>query len=180
MLNSAVLLLNSTYEPLNIINVKRALRLLFTDKANVIETDGSMVRSSRKNTKMPLVVRLSYYVKRPHQHVRFTKQAVFVRDQFTCQYCGIQSRDLTLDHVVPKTRNGETTWGNVVAACKSCNSAKSDKSLKDAGLKLKHQPKEPKFLPYLKAVNRERHQEWNKYLFTDTDSPFLLQGPLPV
>src|SRR5262245_41606938 len=100
---------------------------MLTEKASVIESGGTAVRSSRRSTKLPLVVRLSYYVKRPHQHVRFTKQAVFIRDHYTCQYCGEQSKDLTLDHVIPKMRGGGTTWTNVVTACKSCNSAKGDK-----------------------------------------------------
>lgn len=180
MLNDAVLLLNSTYEPLNVINVKRALRLLFTHKAENLERNGEVVHSMGREIPLPAVVRLAYYVKRPSQRVKFTKQTVLARDQYTCMYCGLQTRELTLDHVIPKVRGGQTVWNNVVACCKKCNGAKGHKSVKDAGLKLIKVPREPRFLPYIRLVRHTRHDSWDKYLFTDTSSTgFLIRGPLP-
>ena len=178
-LNDAVLLLNSTYEPLNVINVKRALRLVFTRKAESVEADGIAVHTISRTIPVPQVVRLGYYVRRPNQRVKFTKRTVLARDHHTCQYCGIQTRDLTLDHVVPRTLGGETTWINVVAACKKCNGSKGGRSLKDSGLKLRRAPREPRFLPYLRLVKQSYQRAWDKYLFTDPESPFLLRGPLP-
>lgn len=180
MLNDAVLLLNSTYEPLNVINIKRAMRLLLTSKASQIEADGHVIRSADREFPAPAVVRLAYFVKRPHQRVRFTKQAVLARDSFTCQYCGNRTSDLTLDHVIPKTRGGETVWANVVACCKPCNTAKGDRSVRDAGFKLTRVPREPRFLPYIRLVRQTRHESWDKYLFTDPESPYLVRGELPV
>ena len=179
MINAPVLLLNSTYEPLNVINVKRALRLLLTDKADSLEQDGDIIRAAHWEIKIPTVVRLSYFVKRPIQRVKFTKGSVLMRDDFRCQYCGERERDLTLDHIIPKTNGGQTIWTNVVACCKKCNSDKGGQSLKESGMKLLKQPKEPRFLPYLRMVKQTRYESWDKYLFTNTDSPFLLRGPLP-
>jgi len=180
MLNDAVLLLNSTYEPLNVVNVKRALRLLVTRKADQVEADGQAVHTVSRVFPLPVVVRLAYYVRRPHQRVKFTKRTVLARDQYACQYCGAQTRDLTLDHVLPKTLGGETVWINVVAACKRCNAAKGGRTLKEAGMRLLRQPREPRFLPYLRLVKSSYQRAWDKYLFMDPDSPFLLRGPLPA
>ncbi len=180
MLNEAVLLLNSTYEPLNVINVKRALRLMLTRKADPVEANEACVRSVSKSIPRPLVVRLSYYVKRPHQRVKFTKRTVLARDQHACQYCGEQTRDLTLDHVIPKALGGETVWTNVVAACKKCNGRKGGRLLKEARMHLVRAPREPKFLPYLRLMRNSYQKIWDKYLFTDPETPFLLKGPLPA
>lgn len=180
MLNDAVLLLNSTYEPLNVINVRRALRLVLSRKADPVEAAGREVRSVNSSFPVPVVVRLSYYVRRPNQRVKFTKRTVLARDQYTCQYCGRQTRDLTLDHVIPRTLKGETVWTNVVAACRKCNGAKGGRTMKEAGMRLIRQPREPRFLPYLRMVTTSYRDAWGKYLFMDPDSPFLLRGPLPV
>ncbi len=180
MLNDAVLLLNSTYEPLNVINVKRALRLVLSRKADSVEADTHLVRTVSRIHHVPVVVRLQYYVRRPNQRVKFTKRTVLARDQYTCQYCGAQTRDLTLDHVVPRVMGGETIWTNVVAACKKCNGAKGGRSVKESGMRLTRVPREPRFLPYLRLVKHAYQRAWDKYLFTDPDTPFLLRGPLPV
>ena len=179
MLNDPVLLLNSTYEPLNVINLKRAIRLLIGRKANSLETDGAVIKYSCGEIRIPSVVRLVYYVQRPHQRVKFTKQSVLTRDGYTCMYCGLQSRHLTLDHVVPKTRGGQTIWTNVVACCTRCNATKGGKSLKEAGMKLMHAPREPRFLPYIRWVKHTKYSSWDKYLFTDSESQYLIYGPLP-
>jgi 5-methylcytosine-specific restriction endonuclease McrA len=178
--NEAVLLLNSTYEPLNVINIRRAVRLLITEKANSIEYNGREIHYGKGILKVPEVVRLSYYVKRPIQRVKFTKAAVFVRDNYICQYCGLQTKELTVDHVIPKVRGGETVWTNIVSACKRCNNKKGDRPLKDSGFKLLRQPREPRFLPYLRMVRHGHQQSWDKYLFADpSGSPFLIRDPLP-
>lgn len=180
MLGEAVLLLNSTYEPLNVINVKRALRLVMSGKAGQVEANGGTVRTVNRTFVQPQVVRMAYYVRRPNQRVKFTKRTVLARDSHTCQYCGAQTRDLTLDHVIPRTLGGETIWTNVVAACKRCNGTKGGRTVKDAGMRLLRIPKEPRFLPYLRLVRNSYQKTWDKYLFTDPESPFLLRGPLPT
>ena len=177
--SEAVLLLNSTYEPLNVINLRRAVRLLLTGKGDSVEHTGRMIRFGAGEFRVPEVVRLGYYVKRPAQKVKFTKSAVFLRDNYTCQYCGHQTRELTIDHVVPKVRGGLTSWTNVVACCKRCNNSKGDKSLKDSGFKLARPPKEPRFLPYLRMVRSGHQKTWDKYLFSDSASPYLVRDELP-
>ena len=179
VLNSAVLLLNNTYEPLNVINVTRALRLITTQKASGVEKEGYDLHSSKGVLCIPVVVKMAYYVKRPMQKVKFSKRHVLMRDNFTCQYCNDRPKELTIDHVVPKTSGGLTVWTNVVACCKRCNSAKGDKTLKDSGLKLKRAPKEPRFLPYLRMIKGGSNHAWEKYLFTDSNSPYLIRGELP-
>jgi 5-methylcytosine-specific restriction endonuclease McrA len=147
-----------------------------TEKADSIEHNGVEIRHGHGMFRVPEVIRLSYYVRRPVQRVKFTKAAVFLRDNYTCQYCGIQTKELTIDHVIPRVNGGETVWTNVVAACKRCNNKKSDRTPKDAGLKLARLPKEPRFLPYLRMVRRGHQQSWDKYLFTNPDSPYLIRG----
>ena len=179
MLNDAVLLLNATYEPLNVISVKRALRLLLTRKADSVEADGHVIRSVTRAYPLPIVVRLAYYVRRPNQRVKFTKRTVLARDQHRCQYCGVPARELTLDHILPKTLGGETVWTNVVAACRKCNGTKGGRTLRESGMLLLRPPREPRFLPYLRLVRSSYQKAWDKYLFTDPETPFLLKGPLP-
>lgn len=179
-MNSAVLLLNHTYEPLNVINVKRALRLLTTQKANAVEKEGYDVHSAAGMLCIPVVVRMAYYVKRPMQKVKFSKRHVLMRDNYTCQYCNEKPYELTIDHIIPKTAGGQTTWVNVVACCKRCNAKKGDRSLKDSGMKLARVPKEPRFLPYLRMVKKNANTHaWDKYLFMDTNSPYLIECELP-
>jgi len=127
---STVLVLNSSYEPLHFTNWKRAVILLFKEKAKVI--------SSR-------VIRLVQFVKRPF--VRFSEMypsraMIYKRDKNTCQYCGAQSK-LTIDHVVPRCKGGGNTWDNMVVACSSCNTKKGDKLLEQTNMKLRKKPRAP-------------------------------------
>ena len=167
-MDSVVLLLNSNYEPLNVCNLPRAFRLVFGDKAEVIEFDHQEIRTPRQSFRAPSVIRLQHQVRRPRPRVRLTRREVFVRDRHTCQYCGRQSGDLTLDHIVPRHRGGAHTWDNLVTACKSCNHRKGGKTLDESRLRLQRPPFEPRsdvyslFVPYLQD---ERNEAWRDYLF---------------
>lgn len=167
-MNGVVLVLNQDYEPLNVTNLPRAFRLLFGEKAEVIEFDHQMIRSPSREFRAPSVIRLQHRVRRPRPRVRLTRREVFARDRHTCQYCGRQSHDLTLDHVVPRHRGGTHTWDNLVAACKACNHRKGGKTLAEAHLPLVREPFEPRadlyslFTPYLAD---ERNEAWRTYLF---------------
>jgi 5-methylcytosine-specific restriction endonuclease McrA len=116
-MDSIVLLLNSDYEPLNVCDVRRAFRLLFVEKAEVIQYDHHEIRTPTVIFRAPSVIRLQHHIKRPRPRVRLSRREVFARDKHTCQYCGKQTHDLTLDHVVPRHRGGLHTWDNLVAAC---------------------------------------------------------------
>ena len=164
MLNNPVLILNQNYEPLNVCQVKRAIVLILNGKAEVTETDSSIVRSQSFSMISPSVVRLSHMVKRPRPKERLTRRRVFIRDQFTCQYCGKQTRELTLDHVVPRHAGGEHSWQNVTSACKQCNQLKAGYTPREAGMKLMRKPFQPKDGNYSIAYPFHTPQEWKKYL----------------
>ena len=128
-MDGVVLVLNQNYEPLNVCNLPRAFRLLFGERAEVIEYDHQVIRTPRTEYRAPSVIRLQHLIRRPRPRVKLSRREVFVRDHHTCQYCGRQSHDLTLDHVVPRHRGGGHTWDNLVTACKPCNHRKGGKTL---------------------------------------------------
>ncbi len=167
-MDSVVLLLNSDYEPLNVCNVRRAFRLLFVEKAEVIEYDHHEVRTPTEVYRAPSVIRLQHRIKRPRPRVRLSRREIFSRDKYTCQYCGHQTHDLTLDHIVPRHRGGLHTWDNLVAACKQCNHRKGGKLPEEARMRLMRAPFEPRcdvytlFTPYL---TDPRNEAWRDYLF---------------
>ena len=161
-----VLILNASYEPLHVCSVKRAVTLLMQDIAERVEDSDKILRSPSQIFAVPSVIRLKKYVKRPpHQRVAFNRKNVFRRDDNTCQYCGTRSSDLTLDHVVPRSRSGATSWENVVACCRSCNARKRDRTPEEARMLLKRRPYAPRFmfssafgiLPSIDPI-------WRKYL----------------
>ena len=167
-MDGVVLVLNQSYEPLNVCNLPRAFRLVFGEKAEVVEYDHQMIRTPRREFRAPSVIRLQHQIRRPRPRVKLTRREIFVRDGHRCQYCGRQSHDLTLDHVVPRHRGGGHTWENLVAACKPCNHRKGGKLLEEARIRLVRPPFEPRsdvyslFTPYLAD---DRNEAWRDYLF---------------
>ncbi|NLG51118.1 MAG: HNH endonuclease [Chloroflexi bacterium] len=164
---NSVLVLNATYEPLNVVSVQRAIVLLLKDKAELVEAAESRLHSINTSIPVPLVIRLVYYVRVPHKlNVPLTRRTVMLRDNYSCQYCGAQlaKSDLTIDHVVPRVRGGETTWENVVCACKQCNLRKGSKTPEQAGMRLRSTPGRPKYLALVWLSNVHAHEVWHKYL----------------
>jgi len=167
-MDGVVLVLNQNYEPLNVCNLPRAFRLLFGAKAEVVEYDHQTIRTPRTAYRAPSVIRLQHHVRRPRPRVRLSRREVFARDAHTCQYCGRQGHDLTLDHVVPRHRGGTHTWENLVTACKICNHRKGGRTPDEARLRLHRPPFEPRsdvyslFTPYL---SDQRNEAWRGYLF---------------
>ena len=147
-LNAArVLILNASYEPLHVCSVKRAVSILMHEIAERVEDTDRVLRSPSQVFPVPSVIRLKKYVKRPpRQRVAFNRKNVFRRDDHTCQYCGLKSGDLTLDHVIPRSRQGATSWENVVACCRSCNAKKRDRTPEEARMDLKRLPYAPRFM----------------------------------
>ncbi|HYX10653.1 MAG TPA: HNH endonuclease, partial [Candidatus Acidoferrum sp.] len=131
-MNGVVLVLNQNYEPLNVCNLPRAFRLVFGEKAEIIEYDHQIIHTPRAEYHAPSVIRLQYQVRRPRPRVKLSRREIFTRDRHTCQYCGRQGHDLTLDHIMPRHRGGGHTWENLVTACKSCNHRKGGKTLEEA------------------------------------------------
>jgi 5-methylcytosine-specific restriction endonuclease McrA len=167
-MNGVVLVLNQNYEPLNVTNLPRAFRLIFGLKAEILEYDHQIIRTVTQEFHAPAVIRLQHQVKRPRPRVKLTRREVFARDRHTCQYCGRQAHDLTLDHIVPRHRGGSHTWDNLVAACKACNHRKGGKTPEEARVRLLRVPFEPRsdlyslFTPYLAD---DRNENWRTYLF---------------
>ncbi len=165
MLSSTVLVLNQNYEPLNVCNVRRAVVLVLRGKAEVIETARGAIRSASAVFQMPSVIRLVALIKRPRPKVRLSRKEVFTRDGWRCAYCGKATRDLTLDHVVPRHRGGPHTWENLVSACKICNHRKAGRTPQEARMTLHREPAVPRvsiyhgFFQYL-----EDQVEWQKFV----------------
>jgi 5-methylcytosine-specific restriction endonuclease McrA len=167
-MDGVVLVLNQNYEPLNVTNLPRAFRLLFGAKAEVIEYDHQVIRTPRTSFRAPSVIRLQHQIRRPRPRVKLTRREVFARYRYTCQYCGGNGHDMTLDHIVPRHRGGTHTWENLVTACKGCNHRKGGRTPEEARLRLLRAPFEPRndlyslFTPYLAD---ERNEAWRTYLF---------------
>ncbi len=154
------LALNASFEPLTLLPVRRALRLVLDRKAEILEVDESRVfRSERTELPCPVVIRLVRYVHVPRKFRRqVTNTFLFARDAYSCQYCGrhrseLRGREfLTRDHVIPLSRGGANDWGNVVAACSPCNNRKGNRLPKEAGMKVLTVPREPNHVELVWAV----------------------------
>jgi 5-methylcytosine-specific restriction endonuclease McrA len=165
----AVLVLNMSFEPLHFTNARRAITLLLAGKAESVEPSPRVVRSPSRSFPLPSVIRLAIYIRKPFvERVAFNKKNILRRDHYTCQYCGRRGERLTVDHVVPRSRGGETTWLNVVAACLRCNLHKGNRLVGEAGMGLVRVPSHPQFLF---SVHLLRHPHashfldaWRKYL----------------
>lgn len=142
------LLLNATYEPLKVINWKKAITLLFQGKVEVLEVYDKEIHAVSVTFKLPSVLRLLKIVKTNNNgSVRFSRVNIFTRDKYKCQYCGkkFNTEDLTFDHVIPMAKGGKKTWENIVTACWRCNNQKSGRTPEEAGIKLIRQPVKPKW-----------------------------------
>jgi 5-methylcytosine-specific restriction endonuclease McrA len=165
MINLPVLVLNQNYEPLNICRARRAVVLVYHGKAEMLEDGSGFIHSATRAFSVPSVIRLAYMIKRPRPERRLTRLEVFSRDQFICQYCGKEGRQLTLDHVVPRYRGGEHTWENVVSACIPCNRHKAGRTPEQAGMKLIRRPSPPRDrLPFYIPPQLKNQSQWQKYL----------------
>lgn len=160
-----VLVLNTTYEPLNVCSARRALVLLFKGKAEVLEQSGVAFRSERATYELPHVIRLHNYVHVPRRAAasRISRRAVFARDRHRCQYCG-SDRHLTVDHVVPRCKGGPDTWDNLVTSCAPCNRKKGDRPLHQAGLRLTQKPRPPEPASFIFMHVDHIHESWRPYL----------------
>jgi len=168
MTNSSVLVLNATYEPINVVSARRAVVLLIKEKAELIEAVDGAIRSSSMRISVPAVIRLVYYVRIPRLlKVPLSRRSVLARDYYTCQYCGIKPArsELTIDHVVPRSRGGKTTWENVVTACRRCNTRKGSKTLAEAGLALRTTPERPRYVAFAMLSQLECNDLWQKYMY---------------
>lgn len=162
--NKKVLVLNQSYQPITITTVKKAVTLAWRNKVDMIETGDYVLRSPSTQFPIPLVIRLKSGVKyNPFRRVELNRKNLFRRDKHTCVYCG-SGENLTADHVIPRSRGGETTWENLVTACHPCNNRKDNKTPEEVGLKLRTIPKQPNHLIFL-TEQTKLHEKWKPYLY---------------
>ena len=162
----AVLLLDATYEPLKIISWMRAMTLVITGDAEVVEESENSIHSASIEWKVPSVIRQFHKFKR-RKKVQFSRLNIYMRDGWTCQYCRKQKqmKELTFDHVLPRAQGGKTTWTNIVTACKPCNSFKEDRTPEQAKMKLAVKPEEPKWLPAQMIIRMKAlPKTWEPYV----------------
>ncbi len=166
---SKVLVLNASYEPLNITSWRRAIVLLLKEKAEQVEHNGRCIYGTLP---LPTVIRLRHYVNVPYKEIPLTRRNVLYRDGHSCQYCGATGDDLTIDHVTPRSRGGIDTWDNVVTACVRCNVKKGNRTPREASMPLRHQPRRPHSSLYFeisKVVRNGTYKEWSKYVIGLTE-----------
>ena len=159
-----VLVLNLNYVPINICNVRRAVILVGKGKAELLENSRGVLRTVNAEIEAPSIIRLVYLVKRPFLPRKLSKKEVFLRDRYTCQYCGKKNQDLTLDHVIPRRQHGSHAWNNVVAACSRCNLRKAGRTPVEARMRLVKEPRAPDPNPYLILQNRTILDSWRPYI----------------
>ena len=184
MLDSSVLVLNRNFQPIHVTNVRRAFALLYAGAAQAVdrqfrtfnfdswaelsaETGDEVVHTVSRAIRVPRVILLQIYDRIPRAKVRFSRHNIYTRDNNTCQYCGQQlpRSELNLDHVVPRSRGGRTTWDNVVCCCVDCNVRKGARSPDQAGLKLLKTPTRPRWTPTFRVCgDRVRYREWLPFL----------------
>ncbi|MGE3537135.1 MAG: HNH endonuclease [Candidatus Tectimicrobiota bacterium] len=170
-----VLLLNTSFEPLRIIHWKRALTLVFAGKVEVVEEYSREIHSVSVIVRLPAVVRLLTMIRVRAGGVKFSRQNIYARDNYECQYCGCQPpvHELTYDHIVPRVLGGPTDWHNIVTCCITCNRRKGGKMLEQAGMRLRRQPHKPSWQPYVTMALGMRNppESWRGYLAWHTGLP---------
>jgi 5-methylcytosine-specific restriction endonuclease McrA len=193
VLNSQVLVLNKHYMAVRIISIKRAISLLFRDLAEVIDYDGGQysnynfenwlevselkqrfepnahdwLHTVKLSIAVPRIVRLLVYDRLPKRNVTLNRRNLFARDHNSCQYCGkkFSTTELSIDHVVPRSQGGKTTWDNVVCACLKCNVKKGGRLPKEAHMKLITKPIKPKRCPVISInLSEGRYKSWKQFL----------------
>ncbi len=184
MLESGVLVLNRVYQPVHVTSVRRAISLLYQGVARAVDEQfrlfdfqswselaaaahQDVIRTVTRRIRIPRVIVLLTYEHLPKARVRFSRFNIYARDDSTCQYCGrrLPRSELNLDHVIPRSRGGSTTWENVVCSCVACNLRKGGRTPEEAGLRLKRAPSRPRWTPVFRSATRRAfYREWMPFL----------------
>lgn len=170
----STLLLDQSYQPLDVITWQDAVRLITLNKAEVIEEYEDNIRSTFLIIKMPAVVRLINSFRRgKKKSVKFSRISIYARDGFKCQYCSLKGKmkDFTFDHVVPRSKGGKTNWENITTACVPCNTKKNNRTPAEAGMKLLKQPVKPDWVPIisLRLTQKSVPDQWASYLYWNSE-----------
>ncbi len=160
-----VLVLNASYEPLNVCSDRRAHVLVWKGRAEIVEHHAQPLRSAERSFLRPHVIRLVQYVRVPRAvKRRISRRALFARDGWKCVYCGTAAGRLTLDHVIPRSKGGGSVWENVVTACSPCNLRKGDRLLGDVAMSLPHPPRAPAPVLFIRLATQRVPESWRQYL----------------
>lgn len=164
-MQAPVLVLNANFEPINICDMRRAVGLIMAEKASLVENGRGEIKTVSASFPRPSVIRLQKMINRPRPQMKLTRREVFRRDNYTCQFCGKKTADLTIDHVIPRHLGGKHVWRNVVAACPACNHRKGGRLLEEVNMRLLRQPSEPPTsAQYVFGRHLDQYQEWEVYL----------------
>jgi 5-methylcytosine-specific restriction endonuclease McrA len=161
-----VLVLNASYEPINVCTVRRAAVLLLKNRAEILEKGDWALHAESFTLARPVVIRLLTYVRIPRDAHRrkITRRAVFARDRWTCQYCGHERGNLTVDHVIPRSKGGPSTWENIVTCCAPCNRRKGDRLPRQADMHPTRAPKAPNPTIFIHVAAQTIPAAWEQYL----------------
>ncbi|MGV3538926.1 MAG: HNH endonuclease [Rufibacter sp.] len=163
-MNDKVLLLNQDYTAIATCSLHKAFVLLYLEKAELVAQDVlNVLRTVSHTFPRPVVIRLYRYVRVPYKGIALTRQNIMRRDGYRCQYCGT-SRNLTLDHLVPRSRGGESSWYNLTTACSRCNSKKGDRTPEEVQMKLVRKPFKPSLVSFLRESIQDLNHAWLPYL----------------
>ncbi|HPO63646.1 MAG TPA: HNH endonuclease [Candidatus Kapabacteria bacterium] len=166
--NSRVLVLNQGYEPVTICSTKKAVLLLFLTKAELVEErEDKYIRSVSRCFPFPSVIRLSNYIKVPYKKIELSRKNVLRRDENRCQYCGKRDIEMTIDHIIPKSRGGTDSWENLVTACKHCNNKKGNRTPEEANMKLIKMPRKPNHILFIRQNVGKIEDKWKPFLFME-------------
>ncbi len=159
-----VLVLTNSYEPLSITSIRKAFLLVYTGKADVVDFSSETIKSVSEEYTIPSIIKLKIRPRyNPFVSVELNRKNIFRRDNYTCQYCS-STESLTIDHVIPKSKGGKSTWENLVTACMRCNNKKDNKSLHEVGMTLKIEPRRLNYVHFL-SKKKSISENWKPYLF---------------
>src|SRR5438552_2450311 len=164
--SATVLVLNATFEPINVCTVRRATVLILKAKAELLERGEGELHSERMTLDRPIVIRLITYVRVPRDAHRrkITRKAVLARDSWTCQYCGSTKPGLTVDHVIPRSRGGKSVWENIVASCAPCNRRKGNRLPREIQMHPRSNPRPPGPTVFIRIASPTIPVAWKQYL----------------
>lgn len=166
VLSGKVLVLNQGYEPISVCSPRKAILLNLMMKAEILEVRKDMfIHTVSAKFPCPAVIKLAGYFKVPFRSIVLTKKNILKRDENCCQYCGSHHSDLTIDHIIPRSRGGTDSWENLVAACKTCNSRKGSRTPAEANMPLKKKPRKPNYVAYFKQYFGIADESWKQFLY---------------
>ena len=164
-MKTSVLVLNANFEPINVCDIRRALGLILAEKASLVLNGHGEIKSVKTSYPCPSIIRLQNMVAHPRPKIRLSRREIFHRDNYTCQYCGRRTKELTIDHVIPRHLGGQHIWTNVVTACPYCNHHKGGRTADEAAMHLLHIPKEPPgSAHYLFGRHLAEYSEWAPFI----------------